>query len=136
MASPSPRIVGLQAISKRRFKRMPRLFRLACRRIWSPQTRPVAQQSTGTSPKEIAMTAIRRKNKYVTPLLAAAVAAAALAVPSHASARPAPPDPSTDAPAPAYTAVFGGRTDEQFWGEATWLNPLSGLNLDRTSVAG
>jgi hypothetical protein len=30
---------------------------------------------------------------------------------------------------------FHDRTDQQFWGEATWLNPLSVLNLDRSSVA-
>jgi hypothetical protein len=34
-----------------------------------------------------------------------------------------------------YSLAAVGRTDQQFWGEATWLNPLSGLNLDRTSAA-
>jgi hypothetical protein len=84
------------------------------------------------------MTVIRRTIKSVTtlrPLLVTAVATAALALPGYASAGPAPVDP----PAPTSTSVHiwasGGRTDEQFWGEATWLNPLSGLNLDRTSVA-
>ena len=59
-------------------------------------------------------------------LLAAALVAAPLAVPSHASAQPAP----LDAPVSAYSHTASG----QFWGEATWLNPLSGLNLDRTSA--
>ena len=68
-------------------------------------------------------------------LCAAAIVAAALALPGHASAGPAPLDP------PGGVSTFGygaasGRTDQQFWGEATWRNPLSGLNLDRTSVAG
>jgi hypothetical protein len=36
---------------------------------------------------------------------------------------------------PVGLVVDGGRTDQQFWGESTWLNPLSGLNLDRTAVA-
>ena len=69
-------------------------------------------------------------------LLAAGLAAAALAVPGHASARPAPVDGPTDTPASVSILAAGGRTDQQFWGEATWLNPLSGLNLDRSSVAG
>jgi hypothetical protein len=64
-------------------------------------------------------------------LLAAALVSAALAVPSHASAQPAPFDP----PVSVYSPTTGGRTDQQFWGQATWLNPLSGLNLDRTSAA-
>jgi len=63
-------------------------------------------------------------------LLAAALVAAPLAVPIHASAQPAPLDPPVSAP--SHTA--SGRTDQQFWGEATWLNSLSGLNLDRTSA--
>ena len=87
------------------------------------------------------MTSIRRTSKSpitLRPLLAAAVAAAAFAVPGHASAGPAPVDPPGDATtsAASYSPAIGGRTDEQFWGEATWLNPLSGLNLDRTSVGG
>jgi hypothetical protein len=65
-------------------------------------------------------------------LLAAALAAATLAIPGHASARPAPIDGPADTPASVHVPAAGGRTDEQFWGEATWLNPLSGLNLDRT----
>ena len=72
----------------------------------------------------------------VRTLLTAALAAVALAVPSHASARPAPldPPPGTPASASAHTPATGGRTDQQFWGQATWLNPLSGLNLDRTAA--
>jgi len=85
------------------------------------------------------MTIIRRTTKSLItlrPVLAAAVAAAAFAVPSHASAGPAPVDPPGDSSSSAaiYSPASGGRTDEQFWGEATWLNPLSGLNLDRSSV--
>jgi len=87
------------------------------------------------------MTIIRRTTKSVItlrPLLAAAVAAVAFAVPSHASAGPAPVDPPGDSntSATTYRPAIGGRTDEQFWGEATWLNPLSGPNLDRSSVGG
>jgi hypothetical protein len=67
-------------------------------------------------------------------LFAAVVIAAALAVPGYASARPAPLDPPGRVSTSGYSAT-SGRTDQQFWGEATWLNPLSGLNLDRTSVA-
>ena len=86
------------------------------------------------------MTSTHRTTKTVTvttlrPLLAAAVAAGALAVPSHAFAGPAPVDGPADTPASVYSPAVGGRTDEQFWGQATWLNPLSGLNLDRTSAA-
>ena len=71
----------------------------------------------------------------VRTLLTAALAVAALAVPSHASARPAPLDPPPGTPASAHIPATGGRTDQQFWGQATWLNPLSGLNLDRTAAA-
>ena len=61
------------------------------------------------------------------------VAAAIVAWTPVASAKPVDP---TDAgySAPAGLGVNGGRTDEQFWGESTWLNPLSGLNLDRMAV--
>ena len=75
-----------------------------------------------------------------TTIVLAAMAAVALAVPGHASARPTPPDGPASRPASVYTSdsgripASGGRTDEQFWGEAAWLNPLSGLNLDRSSV--
>jgi hypothetical protein len=68
-------------------------------------------------------------------LLAATVVVAALAASGYASARPAPLDPPGDTPTSVYSLAAGGRTDQQFWGEATWLNPLSGLNLDRTSAA-
>jgi hypothetical protein len=67
-------------------------------------------------------------------LFAAAVVTAALVVPGYASARPVPLDPPGGVSTSGYSAT-AGRTDQQFWGEATWLNPLSGLNLDRTSVA-
>jgi hypothetical protein len=72
----------------------------------------------------------------VRTLLATAVAVATLTVPSLASGRPAPVDGPADTPASVYIPSAGGRTDQQFWGDATWLNPLSGLNLDRTSAAG
>jgi hypothetical protein len=84
------------------------------------------------------MTVIRRTTKSMAtlrPLLATAVAAVALTVPSHASAGPAPVDAPGGTTTSAHIPAAGGRTDEQFWGEATWFNPLSGLNLDRTSVA-
>jgi hypothetical protein len=68
-------------------------------------------------------------------LIVAALAAATLAVPGYASARPAPLDPPGGIPVSVHIPASGGRTDQQFWGEATWLNPLSGLNLDRSSVA-
>ena len=82
------------------------------------------------------MTITRR----TTTTVLAAVAAAALAVPGHASARRTPPDGPARPPASVHTSTTdripasGGRTDEQFWGQATWLNPLSGLNLDRSSA--
>jgi hypothetical protein len=81
------------------------------------------------------MTVTRR----TTTILLAVAAAAALAVPSNASARPTPPDEPASPSASVSTSdtgripSSGGRTDEQFWGQATWLNPLSGLNLDRSS---
>jgi hypothetical protein len=68
-------------------------------------------------------------------LLAAGLAAATLSIPGYASARPAPLDPPEGIPVAVHVQASGGRTDQQFWGEATWLNPLSGLNLDRSSVA-
>lgn len=68
-------------------------------------------------------------------LIVAALAAATLAVSGYASARPAPLDPPGGIPVSVHIPASGGRTDQQFWGEATWLNPLSGLNLDRSSVA-
>ena len=69
-------------------------------------------------------------------LLVTGLAAATLAVPGHASAREVPVDSPPDPPVWVHIPASGGRTDQQFWGEATWLNPLSGLNLDRSSVAG
>ena len=84
------------------------------------------------------MTVTRR----TTTTVLAAVAAAALAVPGHASARRNPPDGPVSPRVSVQTSdsgrvpSSGGRTDEQFWGEATWLNPVSGLNLDRSSVGG
>jgi hypothetical protein len=62
------------------------------------------------------------------------VAAAIVTWTPVASAKPVDP---TDAgySALASLVVNGGRTDQQFYGESTWLNPLSGLNLDRTAVA-
>jgi hypothetical protein len=73
----------------------------------------------------------------ITPraLLAAALTAATLAVPGQASARPAPLDGPAGTPVSVHDPAAGGRTDQEFWGEATWLNPLSGLNLDRSSPA-
>jgi hypothetical protein len=57
-------------------------------------------------------------------LFTAAIVTAAVAVPGHASARPVPLDPPGDtSPASVYSPAIGGRTDQQFWGEATWLNP-------------
>ena len=79
--------------------------------------------------------------RRTTTIVLAAAAAVTLTVPGHASARRTPPDGPGRPPASAQTTdtgripSSGGRTDQQFWGEATWLNPLSGLNLDRTSVA-
>ena len=69
-------------------------------------------------------------------LLATGLAVATLAVPSDASARVVPVDGPPEPPVSVHIPASGGRTDQQFWGEATWLNPLSGLNLDRSSVAG
>jgi len=64
----------------------------------------------------------------------AAVAAAIVTCSPAASAKPV--DPGNDgAFTPAGLVASGGRTDQQFWGESTWLNPLSGLNIDRTGVA-
>jgi hypothetical protein len=76
------------------------------------------------------------RKALITPdrLLLVALTAATLAVPGLASARPAPLDPPKGIPVSVHIRASGGRTDEQFWGEATWLNPLSGLNLDRSSV--
>jgi hypothetical protein len=67
-------------------------------------------------------------------LLTAALVAVTLAVPGHASARPVPLYLPGDTSASAYRPAVGGRTDQQFWGQATWSNPLSGLNLDRSTV--
>jgi hypothetical protein len=67
-------------------------------------------------------------------LLTAALTAVTLAVPGHASARPVPLYLPGDTGASAYSPVVGGRTDQQFWGQATWSNPHSGLNLDRSTV--
>jgi|SoimicmetaTmtHAB_FD_contig_111_58439_length_655_multi_2_in_0_out_0_2 hypothetical protein len=65
--------------------------------------------------------------RTITTLIAAAFAATTLTLTSAAVASPAPNDGG-----PASTVSVHGRTDQQFWGEATWENPLSGLNLDRT----
>jgi hypothetical protein len=68
-------------------------------------------------------------------LLTAALVAVMVAVPGHASAWPVPIYLPGDTSVSTYSPAVGGRTDQQFWGEATWSNPLSGLNLDRSSVA-
>ena len=104
---------------------------------WSPQTRPRRAGLDGHNPKEHVDRHPSHPKSVTTlrPLLVAAVAAAVLAVPSHASAGPAPVGAPGDTTISAHIPASGGRTDEQFWGEATWSNPLSGLNLDRTSVA-
>ena len=68
-------------------------------------------------------------------LLAAAPISVALAVAGGASARPVPLDVPANTPVSVHNTAAGGRTDQQIWGRATWLNPLSGLNLDRTSAA-
>ena len=85
------------------------------------------------------MTVTRR----ITTIVLAAVAAVALALPGHASGRPSPPDgpvgahPRRSTPqTPVASRPPAAAPSEQFWGEATWLNPLSGLNLDRSSVGG
>ena len=67
------------------------------------------------------------------PLLAA-LAAVTLAIPGYASARTAWLHLPGEPPASADSPVVGGRTDQQFWDQATWLNTLNGLNLDRSSV--
>ena len=67
-------------------------------------------------------------------LVTAALVAVTVAVPSHASAWPVPIYLPRDTPVSAYSPAVGGRTDQQFWGEAAWLNPLSGLNLDRSPL--
>jgi hypothetical protein len=68
-------------------------------------------------------------------LLTGVFVAVTVAVSGHASARPVPLYLPGDTSTSTYSPAVGGRTDQQFWGEATWLNPLSGLNLDRSSVA-
>ncbi len=37
---------------------------------------------------------------------------------------------------PARSTSAHGRADERFWGESSFLNPQSGLNLDRSSAVG
>ena len=72
--------------------------------------------------------------RTLTIIATAAVAAAIVTCSPVASAKPV--DPGDDGSfTPVGLVVGGGRTDQQFWGESTWLNPLSGLNLDRTAVA-
>jgi len=67
-------------------------------------------------------------------IVTAAVAATIVTCSPVASAKPV--DPGNDGSfTPVGVVADGGRTDQQFWGESTWLNPLSGLNLDRTAVA-
>ena len=67
-------------------------------------------------------------------LITGALVAVTLAVPSHASARTVPIYLPGDTSPSVYGPAVSGRTDQQFWGQATWSNPLSGLNLDRSSV--
>jgi hypothetical protein len=68
-------------------------------------------------------------------LLTTALVAVTLPVPGHGSARPVPLYLPGDTPASAYNPPVGGRTDQQFWGQVAWSNPLSGRNLDRSFVA-
>jgi hypothetical protein len=67
-------------------------------------------------------------------LLVALLTAATLTVPGYSSARLAPLDGPASTPVSVHDPAATGRTDQQFWGQATWLNPLSGLNLNRTSA--
>lgn len=73
--------------------------------------------------------------KRALTIIATATVAAAIVICSPvASAKPV--DPGSDGSVTPVSLVVGsGRTDQQFWGESTWLNPVSGLNLDRTGVA-
>jgi hypothetical protein len=68
-------------------------------------------------------------SRIITTLIAAAFAAITLTLTSVAVASPAPTD---NGPVTTSADPSGGRTDQQFWGEAAYENPLSGLNLDRT----
>jgi hypothetical protein len=77
---------------------------------------------------------ITRRPLFATALTVAALTATILAIPGQATAERTPGDGRADTSASVHIPASGGRTDEQFWGEATWLNPLSGLNLDRSSV--
>jgi hypothetical protein len=70
------------------------------------------------------------RHRTITTLIAAAFAATTLTLTSAAVASPAPNDGGPASTVSVHSS--GGRTDQQFWGEATWENPLSGLNLDRT----
>jgi hypothetical protein len=69
-------------------------------------------------------------SRTIIRLTAAAFAATTLLLTSAAGASPAPNDGGSATTVSVHSS--GGRTDQQFWGEATWENPLSGLNLDRT----
>ena len=72
--------------------------------------------------------------RTLTIIATAAVAAAIVTSSPVASAKPV--DPGNDGSfTPVGLVVDAGRTDQQFWGESTWQNPLSGLNLDRTAAA-
>lgn len=65
----------------------------------------------------------------ITTLVAAACAAITLTLTTVAVAAPAPIDNSASI---ASVHSSGGRTDQDFWGEPTFENPLSGLNVDWT----
>jgi hypothetical protein len=69
--------------------------------------------------------------RTITTFVAAAFAAITVPLLPAAVASPAPSDNGS---VTVSADRSGGRTDQQFWGEATWTNPLSGLNLDRTPV--
>ena len=69
-------------------------------------------------------------------LIVAALAAATLAIPGYASARPAPLDPHGSIPVSVHIPPPAAAPTNSSGAKLLWLNPLSGLNLDRSSVAG
>src|SRR5690349_17702154 len=90
-----------------------------------PGWRTVLASSTHVVKSHDARPSLRRSPDHTT-LTARRHARRSLAVPGLASARPIPLDAPGDILASVHILASGGRTDQQFWGEATWLNPMTG----------
>ena len=72
-------------------------------------------------------------NRTLRALAVATVAPASLSLTGAATATASPARTDVDTVVTTYSHS-AGRTDEAFFGQLTWTEPTSGLNLDRSGI--